>query len=63
MQLHPSLQTSLEGGDVGNGELLPGLDLVLRLERQGLVGEDGMSTVWNTGVRHEAERGEYRLAT
>ena len=63
MKLHPPLQTSLEGRDVGDGELLPGLDLVLRLERQGLVREDGVSAVGNTGVRHEAEGGEDGLAT
>ena len=61
MQLGSPLEAALQSGDVGDGELLPGLDLVLRLERKGLVREDGVSAVRNTGVRHEAERGEYRL--
>ena len=62
VELQPPLETALQWGDVGDGELLPGLDLVLGLERQGLVREHGVGAVGDAGVRHEAEGGEYRLA-
>ena len=51
----------LQRRDVGDGELLAGLNLVLGLQRQRLVGEHGVAAVGGAGVGHEAERGEDRL--
>ena len=62
MQLGSPLKAALQSGDVGDGELLPCLDVVLGLESKGLVGEHRVGAVWDTGVRHEAECGKDCLA-
>ena len=52
----------MKGCDVGNGELLSSSNLMFGLQSQSFVWKDGMCTIGNTGVGHEAEGGEDGLS-